>query len=87
MDHLELLEFPNRYPLKVLVRQREAFEDKVLELVKSHCPSTIAIEVTRRASKKGKYVALTLTFMAHSAQQIKDIYLDLYDCEHVVMSL
>ena len=38
-------------------------------------------------SKGGKYQALTLTFTAYSQQQLEEIYQDLYDCEHVVMSL
>ena len=84
---LERIEFPSRYPLKVLGRQHEAFESTVLELVKAHCPAATTIEISQRVSKKGKYVALTLTFMAHSQQQIKDIYLALYKCKQVVMSL
>lgn len=84
---LELIEYPSRYPLKVIGNHHEEFESIVLELVKARCPQAEHIEVSQRPSKKGKYVALTLTFTVYSEQQIKDIYSDLYECEHVVMSL
>ncbi len=84
---LELIEFPSLYPLKVVGNRHDEFENIVLELVRARCPQAEPVEVSQRASKKGKYVALTLTFTVYSQQQIKDIYRDLYECEHVVMSL
>ncbi len=84
---LDLIEFPSRYPLKVIGKHHEDFESMVLELVRIRCPEAEHIEVRHRDSKKGKYVALTLTFTVYSQQQIKEIYRDLHECEHVVMSL
>jgi len=84
---LELLEYPNRFPLKVIGSQSAEFEEIVLALLKARSPKTEHFEVTRRASKGGKYTALTVTFTAYSQKQLEDIYQDLYECEHVVMSL
>jgi len=84
---LELLEYPNRFPLKVFGSQSAEFEEIVLALLKARSPKTEHFEVTRRASKGGKYSALTVTFTAYSQKQLEDIYQDLYECEHVVMSL
>ncbi len=84
---LDLIEYPSRFPLKVFGKPDDELEAIVLGLVKTRCPQAEHIEVSQRASKNGKYVALTLTFTVYSQQQIKDIYQDLYDCEHVVMSL
>lgn len=84
---LDLIEYPSRFPLKVFGNQNTEFEPAVLKLVRARCPQAEHIEVSRRDSKTGKYIALTLTFTVHSQQQIKDIYQDLYECEHVVMSL
>ena len=82
-----LIEFPSRFPLKVLGKLNDDFEDIVLNLVRARCPQVEHIEVSKRASKGGKYVALTLTFTVYSQQQLEEIYQDLYDCEQVVMSL
>ena len=84
---LELLDFPSRFPLKVFGNQNAEFETIVLELVKARCPQAEHIEVSKRASKNSKYIALTLTFTVYNHEQIKEIYRDLYECQHVVMSL
>jgi len=84
---LALLDYPSRFPLKVFGNHADDFEGIVLNLVRARCPQAEHIEVRRRSSKGGKYLALTLTFTVHSQQQLEEIYQDLYDCEQVVMSL
>ena len=84
---LALLEYPNRFPLKVFGRPGDEFESTVLELIRARCPEAEHIEVTRRSSRGGKYLALTLTFSVYTQQQLEEIYQDLHDCEQVVMSL
>ncbi len=84
---LELIDYPSRFPLKVFGNQATQFEDTVLELVKARSPKSEYFEVTRRASKGGKYIALTVTFTVYSQKQLEEIYQDLYECDHVIMSL
>ena len=84
---LDLLDYPARYPLKVLGLDDEEFEAAVLALVRARVPEAEHIEIRRRQSRGGKYLALTLTFTVHTRRQLEDIYQDLYDCERVVMSL
>ena len=84
---LGLIEYPSRFPLKVLGSHSDEFESVVLELVRARCPQAEHIDVRRRSSKGGKYLALTLTFTVYSQKQLEEIYQDLYDCEHVVMTL
>jgi putative lipoic acid-binding regulatory protein len=84
---LELIEYPDRFPLKVFGHHHPQFEDLVLELVRLRCPQNEHFEISKRASKGGKYTAVTITFTAYSQKQLEDIYRDLYECEHVVMSL
>ena len=84
---LALIEYPNRFPLKVFGNQSDDFEPIVLDLIRTRCPQAEHIDVRRRSSKGGKYLALTLTFTVYSQQQLEQIYQDLYDCEQVVMSL
>lgn len=84
---LTLLEYPNRFPLKVFGKPGDEFEFTVLDLIRARCPEAEHIEVTRRSSRGGKYLALTLTFTVHTQQQLEQIYQDLYACEQVVMSL
>jgi len=84
---LELIDYPSRFPLKVFGNQSEEFETIVMALLKARCPREKHFEVRRRASKAGKYIALTITFTAQNRKQLENIYQDLYECEQVVMSL
>ncbi len=84
---LELIDYPSRYPLKVFGNQSVEFEDIVLALIRARCPQAEHFEVSSRASKAGKYIALTITFTVQNQKQLENIYQDLYACEHVVMSL
>ncbi len=84
---LALLDYPTQFPLKVFGNQSDDFEATVVELIRARIPQVEHIDIKRRNSKGGKYVALTLTFTVYTQQQLEDIYQDLYDCEQVVMSL
>lgn len=84
---LALLDYPTRYPLKVMGLYSDELETLVLALVRARIPEAEHIEVRRRSSRAGKYLALTLTFTVYTQQQLEDIYRDLYACEQVVMSL
>lgn len=87
LKETELMEFPNEFPLKVFGLNNVEFEPRVMELVRRYCPKSTEFKVSRNESKKGKYQSLTITFTAHSRQQLDDIYQALTDCEQVVMSL
>ena len=84
---VELMEFPCRFPLKVIGLNQAGFEKIALDLIRAHCPLSTRFEVSRNESRQGKYQSLTITFTAHSRQQMDDIYQSLTDSEHVVMSL
>ena len=84
---LALIEYPSRFPLKVFGSHDPELEPTVLALIRARVPQAEHIEVRRRSSRSGKYLALTLTFTVHSQRQLEEIYQDLYDCERVVMSL
>ena len=84
---LALLEYPGRFPLKVFGKDDDEFESVVIDLVRARIPEAEHIEVSRRRSKGGKYMALTLTFTVYTQQQLEEIYQDLYNCDKVVMSL
>ncbi|MBL7001030.1 MAG: DUF493 domain-containing protein [Gammaproteobacteria bacterium] len=81
------MEFPCQFPLKVIGLNRVEFEPIVLDLIRLHCAPDTCFEVKKNNSKKGKYLSLTITFTAHSRQQMDAIYQSLTDSEHVVMSL
>lgn len=71
------IEFPCDYPVKVLGRQVEHFENVVLEVLHRHAPGFDRHTVSRRASRKGRFVALSVTIIATGPEQLEALHRDL----------
>ena len=82
-----LLEFPCEFPIKAMGLSCDEFEIAVIEIVNRHVDKLSEDALRMRPSKNGKYTAITITFTAHSKQQLDNIYLELTACEHVSIAL
>ncbi len=81
------LEFPCTFPIKVMGPATEAFEALVVEIMRRHVPDLGEAAVTRRPSRAGTYLALTVTVRATSREQLDNIYRELSAAEQVLMAL
>jgi hypothetical protein len=81
------LEFPCRFPIKVMGRSVEGFEQLVVETVRRHVGDLETDAVKQRESREGRYVSITVTFTASSREQLDALYRELSDCEHVAVVL
>ena len=81
------LEFPCRFPVKAMGEAGQAFEDAVLAIVRRHAGPVPPADVTRRASRKGRYVSLTVEITATSRRQLDDLYRELSSHERVAVVL
>ena len=87
-DHEQtLLDFPCDFPIKAFGKHNEEFDDFVVALVRRHVPDLGEGAVTTNASKKGKFLCVTVTIRATSKAQIDAIYMELTGHERVVMAL
>ena len=82
-----LLEFPCRFPIKVMGRAHADLETEIVAIVREHAPDLTDSDVRARQSGKGNYLAITLTVNATSREQLDAIYLALNAHERVVMTL
>ncbi len=82
-----LFEFPCEFPIKVMGKANQHFEQAVLLIIQQHIPEFAEHQLKRRESQKSNYAALTLTITAQSRAQLDAIYQDLTACEHVIMAL
>ena len=82
-----LLEFPCRFPIKVMGRESESFRRVAVELVERHTGSIDEADIVEVASSKGNFVSLTVTITATSREQLDDIYRDLSASEVVLVAL
>jgi len=69
-----LVEFPCRFPIKVMGRDQSEFEAHVLQIVSAHVDDITAGDVSIRPSKKGKFLSVTVTVDARSQAHLDRIY-------------
>lgn len=69
-----LIEYPSRFPIKVMGLRVEGFVPTMAEVARSFDPTFDAASIEQRESSGGKYLGLTLTITATSRTQLDDLY-------------
>lgn len=82
-----LLQFPCHFPLKVIGQNKEEFEIQVMRIIQKHVIEADTAQCRRRLSAGHKYLALTISFMAQSQEQVEAIYQELTGLESVLVTL
>lgn len=71
------IEFPCRYPIKVMGHATEDFERDVFDTVKRHAPGVQEQHVSSRPSAKGNYLSVTIVIEATGQEQLEILFADL----------
>lgn len=87
MSEEHLLEFPCRFPIKVMGHASESFETEVAEVMARHVPEEDREDLTTLDSSAGRFVSITLVIRARSRQQLDDLYRELNGLDSVLMTL
>lgn len=82
-----LLVFPEKFPIKIFGLDNSAYSEAIKHIIDCHTDTADILDWQTNESSKGKYLAITVTIMARSQQQLDAIYRDLTACEHVKMAL
>lgn len=69
-----LIEFPCRFPIKVMGETQDTFAATIISLIQTLVPSFNAELVEMRASTNGKYISLTCSVDVESQAQLDDVY-------------
>ncbi|MEB0031419.1 DUF493 family protein [Undibacterium sp. RTI2.1] len=69
-----LIEYPSDFPIKIMGAMHDDFAQTMLEVVVSHDPSFHAGKMDMRPSSKGNYLAITVTVVATSREQLDNLY-------------
>ncbi len=69
-----LIEYPSRFPIKVMGAKAEGFVHAMTQIAEYFDPSFDASTVELRDSKQGNYLGITLTITATSREQLDEIY-------------
>ena len=71
------IEFPCRYPIKVMGHASPGFEQEIMALVQRHAPEVREEHMSVRPSNNGNYLALTLVIEATGVEQLSVMFADL----------
>ena len=82
-----LIEFPCRFPVKVMGDSHPDLMEDVQSCVAEHVPPAADAVIEQRASRTGRFVSITITFTATSQAQLDDLYRALGRCDRVRMIL
>ena len=69
-----LIEYPSRFPIKVMGANAEGFAQTVIDLTLMFDPGLDVSTVEQRLSSGGKYLGLTVTITATSREQLDEFY-------------
>lgn len=69
-----LIEYPSRFPIKVMGAKVDGFVSAITHIAKQFDPSFDASTVELRDSKAGNYLGITITITATSREQLDELY-------------
>jgi putative lipoic acid-binding regulatory protein len=69
-----LIEYPSRFPIKVMGAKAEGFVHAVTELAHQFDPTFDAATIELRDSRAGNYLGVTITITATSREQLDGLY-------------
>ena len=80
MNHLDQkveIEFPCEYPIKIMGKNVDNFERVILSVLDKLSPTYSREAITRRVSKKGTFISLTVSIIATGKPQLEKLNKDL----------
>lgn len=81
------IKFPCEFIVKVMGEANDSFEQKVMQIFHRHFDEKEILKVTKRHSKEGNYLAITVVLFAQSREQLDSLYIELSDTPEVLMAL
>ena len=69
-----LIEYPSRFPIKVMGAKVDGFVHAVTSIAKRFDPAFDASTVELRDSRQGNYLGITITITATSREQLDELY-------------
>ena len=82
-----VIEFPCRFPIKAMGRDESEFEAHVLQIISSHVDDIAPEDIAVRSSRKGKFLAVTVTIEARSQEHLDRVYRNLTSSERILYVL
>ena len=81
------MQFPSEFTIKVFGLASDAFEMEVITIIRKYVYDLRENSLSNRYSKDKKYLAMSITFIAESREQLDSIYRELSSNPHILMAL
>ncbi len=81
------IEFPCKYPIKVLGDAHPDLNQHVLKVMNTHAPTVKESDLSSKNSSQGKWQSITVTIIATGKPQLDAIFADLKTSSRVKMVL
>jgi putative lipoic acid-binding regulatory protein len=81
------IEFPCKYPIKVLGEAHPDLNQHVIDVMNRHAPTITESDLSAKNSSKGKWQSITVTIIATGKPQLDAIFADLKTSSRVKMVL
>jgi putative lipoic acid-binding regulatory protein len=81
------IEFPCRYPIKIMGLDENGFSEAIIEIIRLHAPELNDEDISFRPSRHGRYLAVNVTILAKGVEQLQNIFDDLKASGRVAMVL
>ncbi len=82
-----LIEFPARFPIKVMGKNTPEFQAEVLRVARETIPEKDLLSIKESLSKNQRFMSITLTGMFYDKPAIDRVYQALSDSPLVMMAL
>jgi putative lipoic acid-binding regulatory protein len=69
-----LIEYPSRFPIKVMGANVDGFVHAVTQIARQFDPQFDASTIELRDSREGNYLGVTITVTATSREQLDELY-------------
>jgi putative lipoic acid-binding regulatory protein len=73
-DPPSLIQYPSRFPIKVMGAKVDGFVNAVTTIARQFDPGFDAASIELRDSKAGNYLGVTITINATSREQLDELY-------------
>ena len=74
MSNESVIEFPCRYPVKIIVASGSDKTCEVIDIVRRHCPKVSSDDIGSRHSRGEKFVSLRVNLWAESEDHLRSLY-------------
>lgn len=82
-----LIEFPAKFPIKITGKNTIEFQLAVSDIMNRLIPEQDRLAFKEQKSKKGNYLAISITAMFYDKAAIDAVYQALSNSPHVIMAL